>query len=94
MINYILMSLLRNNKERVGVFMNNPIEITGTLENWYIKQVTNEEFIIWGEIYNDVHKRFDDGTFVHTSGIKNRKVKDGDIVNTRNSIYKLGKKGS
>ena len=65
--------------------------LTGTLENWYVEQVTKKEFIIWGNVFNDVARRFRNGEYIHTSGIKNRSVKGGDIVNTRNSTYKLGK---
>jgi hypothetical protein len=66
-------------------------EITGTLENWYVEQVTDEEFVINGHVYGDIHRRFEPGAFIHTSGIKNREVKEGDVVETRNSRYKLGR---
>lgn len=45
-----------------------------------------------GVIEGDSLKRFPDGSIIHTSGIKNRKVSEGDIVATRNSKYLLGKK--
>jgi len=66
--------------------------VTGRLESWRIQQVTKKEFIIWGEVYEDVHQRFHDGQLIHTSGIKNKKVKEGDTVATRNSTYLLGTK--
>lgn len=67
-------------------------KITGRIEGWFIDQVVKKEFIIWGFIYDDEDKRWVDGTHFHTSGIKNRPVKEGDVVRTRNSSYKLGKK--
>ncbi|QDP53353.1 MAG: hypothetical protein Unbinned6805contig1000_15 [Prokaryotic dsDNA virus sp.] len=67
-------------------------KVTGTLNNWRVQVVTEEEFIIWGEVYGDVHQRFSDGALIHTSGIKNRIVKEGDVVHTRNSKYLLGNK--
>jgi len=77
--------------------MKNKVEgeeaVTGRLENWLVQQVTKKEFVIWGNCHNDVHERWDEGEWIHTSGIKNRKpVKSGDVVKTRNSTYLLGKK--
>ena len=66
-------------------------EITGTLENWFREQVTKREFIIHGDCFGDMRGRFPDGMDIHTSGIKNRALKEGDVVTTRNSTYKLGK---
>ena len=65
-------------------------EITGTLNDWFVDQCTKKEFVICGRIEGDVHERFEDGTFIHTSGIKNRAVKEGDVVETRNNRYLLG----
>jgi len=67
------------------------IKITGRLENWAREQVTRKEFIIWGDVYDDIHERWRDGQWIHTSGIKNRKCKEGDVVTTRNSAYLLGR---
>ena len=67
-------------------------ELTGLLSNWYIEQVSKKEFIIWGGISGDKLDRFYDGEYIHTSAIKNRLVKEGDIVTTRNNKYLLGKK--
>jgi len=67
------------------------IDITATLNNWFTQQTSEKSFVVWGEIANDIHGRFEDGTNVHTSGIKNRSVKEGDIVKTKNSTYLLGK---
>ena len=67
------------------------MEVTGILEDWRRVQVSKKEFVIWGHVYEDIHGRFRNGAFIHTSGIKNRAVKEGDIVQTRNSTYLLGK---
>lgn len=65
--------------------------VTARLDNWFRRQVTKEEFIIWGIVTAGRDNRFMDGEFIHTSGIRNRSVEEGDIVNTRNSTYLLGK---
>ena len=66
--------------------------ITATLENWYPVQCTSKEMVIYGACYGDIHGRFPDGELIHTSGVKNRPLNDGDVVKTRNSTYKLGEK--
>lgn len=68
------------------------VKYTAKLNNWHCQQITKKEFIIWGLVEGDLLKRFPDGDIIHTSGIKNRKVSEGDIVATRNSKYLLGKK--
>lgn len=73
--------------------MNEEQEIHGTIEQWHREQTSRKEFIIYGYVYGDTKGRFPDGTYIHTSGIKNRKLTKGDIVKTRNSVYKLGKEG-
>lgn len=67
------------------------IKVTGRLENWFLERGTDKEFIIWGEVFEDVNRRFPQGKFIHTSGIKHRRCSEGDIVETRNSTYLLGK---
>ena len=67
-------------------------EVTGRLEDWRIQQVTKKECIVWGDCYDDIRDRFRDGELIHTSGVKNCKMKEGDIITTRNSTYLLGKK--
>lgn len=67
------------------------MKITGILEGWRIDSVFT---IVWGFIYGDTKKRFRDGTWIHTSdvkGIRSMNLKEGDIIETRNSFYKLGK---
>jgi hypothetical protein len=55
-----------------------------TLENWRVH----------GGVYGDVfgHNRFPDGTLVKTSTVVELDVAAG-ILKTRNSTYRLGKKG-
>jgi len=68
-------------------------EYTAKLNNWHCQQITKKEFIIWGVVDGDKLNRFPDGALIHTSGIKNKAVKEGDIVATRNNKYLLGKGG-
>jgi len=69
--------------------------VTGRLENWNrTASIGGHTFLIWGDIYDDVHKRWIDGTRIHTSGIRESEVKEGDIVETLNSTYLLGKERS
>jgi hypothetical protein len=67
-------------------------EITGRLEKWVIQERGLEEFVVWGHVYDDTRERFPDGTMIHTSGIRSRPLKEGDVVTTRNSTYLLGEK--
>lgn len=68
--------------------MENPEEITGTLENW---SYDRHHRVFWGQIYGDTKGRFRDGTMIHTSACEFNKNKEGDIIETLNSRYKLGK---
>lgn len=66
--------------------------ITGTLENWAEFPVGS---MLYGDIYGDVRHRWPDGTAIRTSlidWVDLSTLKEGDIVQTRNSTYKLGKK--
>ena len=66
-------------------------EITGRLEGWRRDDVYN---VIWGYCFDDIHNRWRDGTWIHTSsikGLKKMKLKEGDEVQTLNSLYLLGK---
>ena len=75
-------------------------KITGRLENWSVDErrfADNTEIIIWGNCFEDIHHRFRDGEIIHTSGIKLSdypvdELKEGMVVKTRNSTYKLGVK--
>lgn len=60
------------------------------LSNWKRFQVSGKEFVLCGIVENDNKDRFNDLAVIKTSPIKNRPVKQGDIVQTRNSKYLLG----
>lgn len=69
----------------------NKKELTGRLENWSKDSSFN---ILWGNIYDDQMERWEDGQIIHTSDIKGLQkldLKEGDIVQTLNSRYLLGK---
>ena len=57
------------------------------LKNWYILSL-GKSIVVCGDVYNDLKKRFDDGTFIHTSKVISIDFELG-IVRTLNSIYKL-----
>jgi hypothetical protein len=71
------------------------IRVTGRLEYWNVQSSPNEEeFILWGKVWDDAKHRFRNGSLIHTAGIAgdHTGLKEGDIVTTRNSVYLLGKK--
>ena len=57
------------------------------IRNWRL-QAVYDGFVIFGEVYNDQKKRFEDGTFIHTSRVRVIDF-DSKVVVTRNSIYNL-----
>lgn len=61
--------------------------ITNYIKNWKIEKVGNS-VVIFGEIYNDIKKRFPDGTEIHTSKVLKIDFING-IVETLNSVYHL-----
>ncbi|HRP36187.1 MAG TPA: hypothetical protein PLS50_00070 [Candidatus Dojkabacteria bacterium] len=68
---------------------------TGRLEDWVYDNLFN---CIWGFVYEDIHGRFKEGTWIHTSSLKQTReatkkipLKEGDFVSTLNSVYLLGK---
>jgi len=68
-------------------------KVTGRLENWHVSMpIVTGEVMIWGDVYEDIRNRFNDGTYIHTSGCESKKYVEGDVVTTRNSTYLLGKK--
>ena len=60
-------------------------KITATLKNAE-RHTYGANVVYSGHIYGDVHKRFDDGTYIRTSQVK--RVED-DLAYTLNSIYKI-----
>jgi hypothetical protein len=62
--------------------------VTGRLENWIYDPRLR---VFWGNIYGDVHKRFTDGIWIHTSHCPFPEAQEDDLVNTLNSVYRLGK---
>lgn len=68
------------------------MEVTGRLENWEVdpRFCEEDETIIWGYIYDDSRGRWPEGTWIHTSGTANCGFMEGDVIETRNSVYLLG----
>lgn len=60
-------------------------QITAELHNWQ-KFETPYGNVYMGDIWEDVHQRWGDGTLVQTSLVQKE---EGDLVYTRNSVYKL-----
>lgn len=61
---------------------------TNLLKDWNITLVNGKDVIICGFIYNDIKKRFEDSTYIHTSKVLKADFVNG-IVETRNSVYHL-----
>lgn len=61
--------------------------ITNYIKNWRIEKISGS-VIIFSEIYNDIKKRFVDGTKIHTSKVLKADFVNG-VVETRNSVYHL-----
>jgi hypothetical protein len=65
--------------------------ITGTLKNW-VKSGTDEVYIYWGNLYNDIKNRWADGQYIHTSMVVDEEDHpDFILVHTLNSTYLLRK---
>lgn len=66
----------------------NPIT---TIDQWTVA-VDGSKTVIVGSILNDAAGRFSDGEIIHTSRIstERRDLREGAIVQTRNSQYRLG----
>ena len=60
-------------------------EITATLKNALIYRI-GKHSVLTGDIYGDVHKRWPDGSHIRTSLVDRV---EGDLVYTRNSVYKI-----
>lgn len=60
--------------------------MNGRLENWYQSGPA-----VFGHIFDDPGKRFNEGYFIRTSTASAEGLKEGDILKTKNSEYLLGK---
>ena len=60
---------------------------TNYLKNWYVVGIP-QGMVIEGKVYNDIKKRFEDGTVIHTSRVLKADFVNG-VVETRNSVYHL-----
>lgn len=60
---------------------------TNYLKNWIVVAIP-QGMVISGEIYNDIKKRFEDGTVIHTSRVLKADFVNG-VVETLNSVYHL-----
>lgn len=61
---------------------------TNLLKNWYITQREDKIVILHGDIYNDIKRRFADGTPIHTSVVLKIDFVNG-VAETKNSVYHL-----
>lgn len=68
--------------------MTEATKINGRLEYWYYSPTTLR---IAGHIYDDPDTRWPEGTQIHTSRVVPGEFVEGQIVNTLNSAYLLGK---
>ncbi len=71
---------------------------TARLERWSGSfSDTTGTGVLYGDVYDDVRKRFADGTAIHTSlitDISGQCFEEGSIIKTTYSTYLLGKKRS
>ena len=67
--------------------MTKELVVVATLRNWR-KQVCSEDndYVIWGDVYDDVLNRFHNGQFIHTSRIQKE---ENGFAYTQNHIYRL-----
>lgn len=69
--------------------MSDETKVTGTVKLWSILPSRYAEYIILrGEIYGDIHGRFDDGTVIQSSKIQKIDI-ENRLVHTLNSVYRL-----
>ena len=68
---------------------NQGLSLTGRLERWAVLGHS-----LWGEIYDDVHKRFEDGRLIQTSYlvVHPEELYEGLVIESRYSVYLLGEK--
>lgn len=64
-----------------------------TLEDWTLG-VSGDKAVVLGTVSQSADARFSDGTVIHTSLLKDRPrtLKEGDVVSTLNSRYRLGRR--
>lgn len=60
---------------------------TARLEVWSYDPVWK---CFWGWVFDDVHKRWANNTYIHTSHCPIPNAKKGDVIQTRNNTYLLG----
>ena len=60
-------------------------QITAELRNWQKFEIPHGNVYI-GDIWGDVHQRWNNGTLIRTSLVQKE---EGDLVYTLNSVYKL-----
>ena len=66
---------------------------TNYLKDWYITSGNNGKVYLHGTIYNDIKRRFADGTPIQTSRVLKADFVNG-IVETKNSVYHLEVNGN
>lgn len=62
-------------------------KVTARLEGWSYDPLYK---VFWGWIFGDIHKRWPDNTYIHTSHCPLHDAKKGDVVKTLNNDYLLG----
>ena len=69
------------------------MKMTGKLENWVLVE-DQGVLIVFGSIYGDQKTRFANGVHMFTSNVLTSvsKIKEGNVIQTLNSRYLLGKK--
>lgn len=61
---------------------------TNVLKYWKILRANDADVVIVGDIYNDIKKRFENGTTIQTSKVLKIDFVNG-ICETLNSVYHL-----
>jgi len=77
--------------------MSEELIVTGRLDGWFVSELATGIYRLNGYVSGDVRGRFSDGEFIHTSAVfqadqPSSELKEGDIVKTMYSSYKLGGK--
>jgi hypothetical protein len=61
---------------------------TNYLKNWYMQKRPTGAVVVTGNVYNDIKRRFADGTLITTSRVLKADFVNG-IIETKNSVYHL-----